>query len=241
MRSRRPSSSTDDEDLEPASPLDGGDLTSHQFQASFPELTSIPGDCSYSKSAAISTATTIPSASQLPLSTSDKPTKPDTSTTVGKEKMEEPRSYRRVKPRSFWACSISTICVTILSAVMMVAIVHSFQKRQCDAKGCIKTYMSPAYAPLVNFDTEHTRFASKYKVYLYRERQYDTSSLDVCWNARLISPSPVMWNANGGTMLASWSSGIVYTRKCRKLQASSINGKGGRTTMGRASAHKSSN
>ncbi|RPB28941.1 PGAP1-domain-containing protein [Terfezia boudieri ATCC MYA-4762] len=127
MRSRRPSSSTDDGDPEPASPLDGGDYN-------------------YSTSAAISSTT-----------------KPDVTTPISKEKMEEPRGYRRVKARSFWACSISTLCVTILSALTMVAIVHSFQSRQCDVKGCIKTYMSPAYAPLVNFDTEHTRFASKYK------------------------------------------------------------------------------
>lgn len=180
MRSRRPSSSTDDEDLEPASPLDGGDLSTCQLLFLPLGLTLKVGDCNYSKSAAISTATTLPLDSQLPLSTLQKTTS-DVPPPIGKDKMEEPRSYRRVKPRSFWACSISALCVTILSAVVMVAIVDSFQRRQCDKKGCVKTYMIPAYAPLVNFDTEHTRFASKYKVYLYRERQYDISSLDVCY------------------------------------------------------------
>jgi len=194
MRSRRPSSSTDDGDPEPASPLDGGEPTARQLIVLLPQLTSKLGDYNYSTSAAISTATTLPSVSQLPLSSStlEKTTKSDITTPISKDKMEEPRGYRRAKARSFWACSISTLCVTILSALMMVAIVHSFQSRQCDAKGCIKTYMSPAYAPLVNFDTEHTRFASKYKVYLYRERQYDTSSLDVCW--MLGYPGGPLWS-----------------------------------------------
>lgn len=31
------------------------------------------------------------------------------------------------------------------------------------------SYMSPRYIHLSDFDTEHTRFASKYSLYLYRE------------------------------------------------------------------------
>lgn len=41
------------------------------------------------------------------------------------------------------------------------------------------TWMYPGYAPLKNFDTEHTPFASKYKLYLYREQEYD-KTLEVC-------------------------------------------------------------
>ena len=33
--------------------------------------------------------------------------------------------------------------------------------------------MRPAFAKLEDFDTEHTRFASKYSVYLYREVMVD--------------------------------------------------------------------
>jgi len=49
------------------------------------------------------------------------------------------------------------------------AVVHSFFSQQLDEKGCNMSYMQPAYAKLEDFDTEHTRFASKYSVYLYRE------------------------------------------------------------------------
>lgn len=35
------------------------------------------------------------------------------------------------------------------------------------------SYMRPAFAKLEDFDTEHTRFASKYSVYLYREVMVD--------------------------------------------------------------------
>jgi len=35
------------------------------------------------------------------------------------------------------------------------------------------SYMRPSFAKLKDFDTEHTRFASKYSVYLYREEMVD--------------------------------------------------------------------
>ena len=35
------------------------------------------------------------------------------------------------------------------------------------------SYMRPSYARLNDFDTEHTRFASKYSLYLYREQGID--------------------------------------------------------------------
>ncbi len=35
------------------------------------------------------------------------------------------------------------------------------------------SYMRPSFAKLSDFDTEHTRFASKYSVYLYREGMVD--------------------------------------------------------------------
>ncbi|KAF8457621.1 PGAP1-like protein-domain-containing protein [Kalaharituber pfeilii] len=162
MRSRRPSSSTDDEDADATSLVDGGDSKAHQLLALPPELTS-NSDGSFCIQSATSIPTIFSSSTQLLLSSSNG--------------VSEGNNWR-LRSRSFWACSASTLCVTLLSAVVIVAIIHSFQTRQCDTKGCIKTYMSPAYAPLVNFDTEHTRFASKYKTYLYRERQYDSSSLD---------------------------------------------------------------
>jgi hypothetical protein len=55
----------------------------------------------------------------------------------------------------------------------LIAIIHSFSSRQLDAKGCRMSYMRPSFAKLSDFDTEHTRFASKYSVYLYREGMVD--------------------------------------------------------------------
>jgi hypothetical protein len=43
--------------------------------------------------------------------------------------------------------------------------------------------MSPTFIRMVGFDTEHTRFASKYNLYLYREEgvdPYNHENLGVC-------------------------------------------------------------
>ena len=37
--------------------------------------------------------------------------------------------------------------------------------------------MYPGFAKLSDFDTEHTRFASKYSVYLYREGYIDDDTM----------------------------------------------------------------
>lgn len=35
------------------------------------------------------------------------------------------------------------------------------------------SYMRPSYVHFTDFDTEHTRFATKYSLYLYREQGFD--------------------------------------------------------------------
>ncbi|KAI5779242.1 PGAP1-like protein-domain-containing protein [Geopyxis carbonaria] len=89
-----------------------------------------------------------------------------------KGKMEDTRKRRRII-RSTWACSLGTLVVTFTSAIALWAIMMSFRGRQCDAKGCITPRMSPVYLKANDFDTEHTRFASKYDLYLYREAGVD--------------------------------------------------------------------
>ncbi|KAG5929995.1 GPI inositol deacylase [Claviceps africana] len=42
-----------------------------------------------------------------------------------------------------------------------------------EAKGCRMSYMRPSYVHFTEFDTEHTRFATKYTLYLYREQGID--------------------------------------------------------------------
>ncbi|KAL7268563.1 GPI inositol deacylase [Rhizina undulata] len=96
-----------------------------------------------------------------------------TQSPINKEKMEDTRNYRRPRLRSVWLCSVTTLAVTLLSGFVLWTIISSFRDRQCDVKGCRMSRMSPVYIREKNFDTEHTRFASKYSLYLYREHNVD--------------------------------------------------------------------
>ena len=89
------------------------------------------------------------------------------------DRMSEPRSWQRSRARSPWACSLLTMTVTALSALVLLFIVHAFLTRQLDPKGCDMCWSSPIYIKFSDFDTEHTRFASKYNLYLYREVGFD--------------------------------------------------------------------
>ena len=93
---------------------------------------------------------------------------------IAAEKMPESRqNARRSRLRSPWSCSPLTLVTTALATLFLVTIIHSFVNRQLDTKGCRMSYMRPSFAKLSDFDTEHTRFASKYSVYLYREGMVD--------------------------------------------------------------------
>ena len=83
------------------------------------------------------------------------------------------QNARRPRLRSPWSCSHLTLVTTLLGMVSLASILHSFVSRQLDTKGCRMSYMRPSFAKLSDFDTEHTRFASKYSVYLYREGMVD--------------------------------------------------------------------
>ncbi|KAK3709381.1 GPI inositol deacylase [Vermiconidia calcicola] len=85
----------------------------------------------------------------------------------------EQHRHSRARMRSPWRCSLLTLATSACSILLLLAIVHSFLTRQLDPKGCAMSYMRPAFAHLSDFDTEHTRFASKYSLYLYREGGVD--------------------------------------------------------------------
>lgn len=89
------------------------------------------------------------------------------------DRMPEPRSWRPSRARSPWACSLLTISVTVFSAFVLLFIVHAFLTRQLDPKGCDMCWSRPIYIKFSDFDTEHTRFARKYNLYLYREGGFD--------------------------------------------------------------------
>ena len=84
------------------------------------------------------------------------------------DKMKELR-VPPLRRRSPWRYSLLILITTALAGGLVFMIVHSLLTRQLDTKGCAMSYMDPAYARLTDFDTEHTRFASKYSLYLYRE------------------------------------------------------------------------
>ena len=86
----------------------------------------------------------------------------------GTDKMELGQRGR-LRSRSPWRLSLLSLVTTLASLILLWAMLNSFFKRQIDPKGCIKPYMAPGYAKLDGFDTEHTRFASKYSLWLYRE------------------------------------------------------------------------
>ncbi|PGH28732.1 GPI inositol-deacylase [[Emmonsia] crescens] len=88
----------------------------------------------------------------------------------------EGQRLRRSRARSPWSCSLLTLSLTFLSALAFFGIIHSYMTRQIDPQGCKTPRMMPTYIKLIGFDTEHTRFASKYGLYLYRERTVDEYS-----------------------------------------------------------------
>lgn len=69
--------------------------------------------------------------------------------------------------------SILALLTTTLGIALLFTILRSLVTRQLDPKGCRMSYMRPSYVHFSDFDTEHTRFATKYSLYLYREQGID--------------------------------------------------------------------
>ncbi|KAI1083593.1 PGAP1-domain-containing protein [Whalleya microplaca] len=80
---------------------------------------------------------------------------------------------RQPRPRSPWAISLVTLFASVTGLALLFAVLYSSAALHCDRKGCRMSWMSPSYAKFHDFDTEHTRFASKYSLYLYREQGLD--------------------------------------------------------------------
>lgn len=96
---------------------------------------------------------------------------------VLQDKMVDRWGRPRSRSRSPWRLSVLTLMTTVLGSLLLLSILHSFVARQIDPKGCRMSMMIPAYAKLSDFDTEHTRFASKYSLYLYREVGVDEDTV----------------------------------------------------------------
>ncbi|UNI22091.1 GPI inositol deacylase [Purpureocillium takamizusanense] len=80
----------------------------------------------------------------------------------------------RLKPRrSPWSMSLLVLVTATLGIAMLSAILKSLVSYYVEPKGCRMSYMRPSYIHYSDFDTEHTRFATKYSLYLYREQGID--------------------------------------------------------------------
>lgn len=75
--------------------------------------------------------------------------------------------------RSLWSLSISSFIFASVGIALLLTILTSLVVRELDPKGCRMSYMRPSYVRFSDFDTEHTRFATKYSLYLYRELGID--------------------------------------------------------------------
>lgn len=91
----------------------------------------------------------------------------------GSETTTGHRRDQRASLRGPWSCSLLTLATGAFSILLLFTIVRSFTTLQLDPKGCAMSYMMPSFARFSDFDTEHTRFASKYSLYLYREGGVD--------------------------------------------------------------------
>lgn len=110
----------------------------------------------------------------------------------------------RIRPRG---CSLVSFILACLSVAFLGLVAHSFLNLQRDPKGCKMSFMYPSYAKLTDFDTEHTRFATKYSLYLYREQNMDVSMEVIHFSIQLI--------------LAERCTSPLHPWKCWKLSPSS--------------------
>ena len=83
-----------------------------------------------------------------------------------------------IASQSIWTWRALTLVTTALALLSLAAIVHSALYLQVDPQGCVMSMMSPTYLKLSGFDTEHSRFATKYSLYLYREEGVDEYTSD---------------------------------------------------------------
>ena len=104
-------------------------------------------------------------------------------------KMLEVRGRRQTRIQSPWSCSLLTLSVTALSLVLLFSVIHSFLTRQVDSKGCDMCYTREIiYFEFADFDTEHTRFATKYSLHLIREEGFDEDPKVHC-----LGKPPLVW------------------------------------------------
>lgn len=87
-----------------------------------------------------------------------------------------PSTSRAILPRRYRMLKLSrlvTFLLVLFSLSSVYIMLDSFQHYQRDVSGCQTSYMRPEYIKQTGFDSEMTRFAGKYGLYLYREKGVD--------------------------------------------------------------------
>lgn len=92
----------------------------------------------------------------------------DSEEKVEMDTMGQPE-WRRRRLRGPWRSSFLVIFITAASVFLLFSVINSFMTRHRDPVGCEQPWMRPIYGKYEGFDAEHTRFASKYGLHLYRE------------------------------------------------------------------------
>lgn len=88
------------------------------------------------------------------------------------------RSLQKSRAQGPFTWRPLVLVATFAALLSLGFIVHASLSLQVDPQGCIMSMMSPTYLKLAGFDTEHSRFASKYSLYLYREEGVDEYESD---------------------------------------------------------------
>ncbi|KAH8705927.1 putative GPI maturation protein [Talaromyces proteolyticus] len=125
-----------------------------------------------------STTPPTPASTKLPASPAAADMIPLASWQPSIEGSPEAQRGRQFRLRSPWSVSILSLSTALAGVFFFLFIMHSFMRRPLGADGCQTPLMSPTYLKMLGFDAEHTRFASKYNLYLYREEGVDYYSQD---------------------------------------------------------------
>lgn len=104
------------------------------------------------------------------------PSLPASSSTMKLAKRPFPAASKTIRRYGAWPLSLFAILVAALGILIFASILRSTATSQVEPKGCRMSYMRPSFIHYKDFDTEHTRFASKYSLYLYREEGLDDGS-----------------------------------------------------------------
>lgn len=92
--------------------------------------------------------------------------------------VEDARNLQKSRAQGLFTWRPLVLITTALAVLSLSFIVHASVNLQVDPQGCVMSMMAPTYLRLAGFDTEHSRFASKYHLYLYREEGVDEYSQD---------------------------------------------------------------